>query len=84
MSASQMDRDRMGLKLKKIVLNGEEYDIDTHTVPVPGMMASSNEGAGLRNPEHCERSNRPYDKMDKECDGENPDSRPGIRVHPRG
>jgi len=36
-SAGQMDRDRMGLELNKIVLNGEEYDIDTHAVPIPGM-----------------------------------------------
>jgi len=46
MSAGRMDHDRMGLELKKIVLNGEEYDIDTQAVPVPGMMASQNEGAG--------------------------------------
>ncbi len=43
MSAGRMEHDRLGLELKKIVLNGEEYDIDTHTVPVPGMMASQNE-----------------------------------------
>ncbi len=38
--------DRMGLELKKIVLNGDEYEIDTHAVPIPGMMASQNEGPG--------------------------------------
>ncbi|MFB3902733.1 MAG: hypothetical protein ACE15E_04715 [Acidobacteriota bacterium] len=38
-SGSRADQNRMGLELKKIVLNGEEYDIDTHTVPVPGMTA---------------------------------------------
>lgn len=37
MSAGQMDRDRLGMELKKIVLNGEEYDIDTQAVAVPGM-----------------------------------------------
>jgi len=40
MSADRIDNDRLGLELKKIVLNGEEYDIDTHAVPVPGMTAS--------------------------------------------
>ncbi len=46
MSAGRMDHDRLGLELKKIVLNGEEYDIDTQAVALPGMMASQNEGAG--------------------------------------
>jgi hypothetical protein len=46
MSPSGTDRDRMGLELKKIVLNGEEYDIDTHPVPVPGMTAHQSGGAG--------------------------------------
>jgi len=39
------NRDRLGLELKKIVISGEEYDIDTHAVPVPGMMASGQHGA---------------------------------------
>jgi len=39
MSAGRTNQDRLGLDLKKIVLNGEEYDIDTQPVPVPGMMA---------------------------------------------
>jgi hypothetical protein len=69
MSASRMDHARLGLELKKIVLNGEEYDIDTHAVPVPGMMASANEAAGYGKSTTKDRSDRDMskdNKMDKE------------------
>ncbi len=41
-------RDRLGLELNSIVLNGEEHDIDTHAVPIPGMTADQGDtGTGI-------------------------------------
>ncbi len=66
MSASRMDHDRMGLELKKIVLNGDEYKIDTHAVPIPGMMAGQNEGAGYGSSSTAKDRSNDTHKMDKE------------------
>jgi len=69
MSAGRMDNDRLGLELNKIVLNGEEYDIDTHAVPVPGMTASQAEGADYGKSTAKDRSDRTANDnrdMDKE------------------
>ncbi len=43
-AGTMADRDQLGVELNKMILNGEEYTIDTEPVPVPGTAASSSAG----------------------------------------
>ncbi|RPH54178.1 MAG: hypothetical protein EHM89_18945 [Acidobacteria bacterium] len=43
-SATGQNREQLGVELGKIVINGEEYDIDTEPVPLPGTAGSYSAG----------------------------------------
>ena len=49
-AATAADRDRLGVELDKMVLNGEEYKIETEPVPMPGTAASYPAGKTGRGP----------------------------------
>jgi len=46
-TGDRSDRQQMGVELSKLVINGEEYDIETEPVPVHGAGSYSTESKGM-------------------------------------